>query len=89
MAIDRYNLNNQLGLLENSDYKDNMQVLLSDIRDYDSDSKAMEGCNAVFHLSVLIGIPYSYVSPLAYLRTNMEGTYNFLETAKNLAKRTL
>jgi nucleoside-diphosphate-sugar epimerase len=66
-----------------------MQVLLSDKRDYDSVSKAMEGCNTVFHLAALIGIPYSNVLPLAYLRANMVGTYNILESAKNLAKRTL
>ena len=38
----------------------------------------------VFHLAALIGIPYSYNSPLAYIRTNVEGTYNVLESAKNL-----
>ncbi len=57
---------------------------MGDIRDYDSISKAMLGCDAVFHLAALIGIPYSYVSPLAYIRTNIEGTYNVLESAKNL-----
>ena len=44
----------------------------------------MVGCDAVFHLAALIGIPYSYISPLAYIRTNIEGTYNVLEAAKNL-----
>ena len=44
----------------------------------------MKGCDAVFHLAALIGIPYSYVSPLAYIRTNVEGAYNVLEAAKNL-----
>ena len=38
-------------------------------------SKAMTGCNVVFHLAALIGIPYSYISPLAYIRTNVEGIY--------------
>jgi NAD dependent epimerase/dehydratase len=61
-----------------------MEVILGDVRDYDSVSKAMEGCSGVFHLAALIGIPYSYVSPLAYIRTNIEGTYNVLEAAKNL-----
>ena len=36
------------------------------------------------HLAALIGIPYSYVSPLAYIKTNIEGTYNILEASKNL-----
>ncbi len=61
-----------------------MEIILGDIRDYDSVSKAMEGCSIVFHLAALIGIPYSYTSPLAYIRTNVEGTYNILESAKNL-----
>ncbi len=65
-------------------FKNDFQVILGDIRDYDSVSKALNGCDAVFHLAALIGIPYSYVSPLAYIRTNMEGTYNVLEAAKNL-----
>ena len=36
------------------------------------------------HLAALVGIPYSYYSPLAYLKTNVEGTYNILEASKNL-----
>lgn len=44
----------------------------------------MKGCEAVFHLAALIGIPYSYVSPLAYIRTNVEGTYNVLEAVRQL-----
>ena len=83
VAFDRYNSNNHWGWLENSEYIDKMQVILGDIRDYDSVSKAMKECNVVFHLAALIGIPYSYVSPLAYIRTNVEGTYNVLEAAKN------
>ena len=84
VAFDRYNPNNHWGWLEDSDYKNDMEVILGDVRDYDSVSKAMAGCSAVFHLAALIGIPYSYVSPLAYIRTNVEGTYNVLEAAKNL-----
>jgi dTDP-glucose 4,6-dehydratase len=83
-AFDRYNSNNDWGWLEESKYKNEIEVILGDIRDYDSVSKAMNNCNSVFHLAALIGIPYSYVSPLAYIRTNVEGTYNILEAAKNL-----
>ena len=84
VAFDRYNSNNNWGWLEESKYKNDFNIILGDIRDYDSVSKAMKGCNIVFHLAALIGIPYSYISPLAYLRTNVEGTYNVLEAAKNL-----
>ena len=83
VAFDRYNPDNNWGWLENSECKNQIEVILGDIRDYDSVSKAMQGCNGVFHLAALIGIPYSYVSPLAYIRTNLEGTYNVLEAAKN------
>jgi len=81
-AFDRYNINNHWGWLENSKYTKDMEVILGDIRDFDSVSKAMIGCDTVFHLAALIGIPYSYLSPLAYIRTNIEGTYNVLESAK-------
>jgi len=83
VAFDRYNPNNNWGWLEESQVKNDVEVILGDIRDYDSVNKAMEGCDAVFHLAALIGIPYSYISPLAYIRTNVEGTYNVLEAAKN------
>jgi len=84
VAFDRYNPNNHWGWLENSKYKDDIEVILGDVRDYDSISKAMASCSVVFHLAALIGIPYSYVSPSAYIRTNVEGTYNILEAARNI-----
>tara|TARA_Y100000590_G_C15671870_1_gene996548 strand:- start:193 stop:1167 length:975 start_codon:yes stop_codon:yes gene_type:complete len=84
VAFDRYNPNNSWGWLENSKYKKDFEVILGDIRDYDSVFNAMQSCSVVFHLAALIGIPYSYVSPLAYIRTNVEGSYNILEAAKQL-----
>ena len=83
IAFDRYNSNNDHGWLENSKFKKDMTIVLGDIRDYDSVFKSMRGCDTVFHLAALIGIPYSYNSPLAYLKTNVEGTYNVLESGKN------
>ena len=44
----------------------------------------MEEIDYVFHLAALIGIPYSYYSPLAYIKTNIEGTYNILQAARAL-----
>ena len=84
VAFDRYNNENNFGHLENSKYKNEMKIILGDIRDYDSVFNAMKGSECVIHLAALIGIPYSYISPLAYIKTNVEGTYNILETAKNL-----
>lgn len=84
VAFDRYNPNNHWGWLEESACRNDMAVVLGDIRDYDSVYDAMKGCDSVFHLAALIGIPYSYISPLAYIRTNVEGTYNVLESARKL-----
>ncbi len=84
VAFDRYNSNNHYGWLEKSNYKNKIKFILGDIRDYDSVNKAMKGCNDIIHLAALIGIPYSYVSPTAYIKTNIEGTFNVLESAKNL-----
>jgi NAD dependent epimerase/dehydratase len=78
----RYNSKNNWGWIEGSRYKNEIEVITGDIRDFDSVSSALAGCDEVFHLAALIGIPYSYVSPLAYIRTNIEGTYNILEAAR-------
>jgi len=61
-----------------------LKVYRGDVRDFDSVVRAMNGCDTVMHLAALIGIPYSYESPLAYVRTNIEGTYNILEGARTL-----
>lgn len=81
-VFDRYNSNNNWGNLENSEYKNDIKIILGDIRDYDSTLKSLKNIDTIFHLAALIGIPYSYVSPLAYIKTNIEGTYNILEAAK-------
>jgi NAD dependent epimerase/dehydratase len=81
-AFIRYNSKNNWGWLEHSDVKDEIEIITGDIRDYDSVYNALDGCQTVFHLAALIGIPYSYVSPLAYIKTNVEGTYNILEASK-------
>ncbi len=83
VAFDRYNSNNDYGWLKNSQYLDRIELILGDIRDYDSVFKSLKNCDTIFHLAALIGIPYSYVSPLAYIKTNVEGTYNILEAARN------
>lgn len=79
-AFVHYNSNNDWGYLEGLN-KD-IEVVSGDIRDYDSVSQAIHGVDTVFHLAALIGIPYSYVSPMAYIKTNIEGTYNVLEASR-------
>ncbi len=83
-AFVHYNSKNNWGWLETSEVKNEVEVITGDIRDYDSVYNALKGCDAVFHLAALIGIPYSYVSPLAYIKTNIEGTYNILQASKEL-----
>ncbi len=84
VAFDRYNSNNDFGWLNKIRSKNKKNFILGDIRDFDSVYNAMKGCKVVFHLAALIGIPYSYISPVAYLKTNVEGTYNVLEAARRL-----
>ena len=81
-CFDRYNINNNWGWIEESDFSDEINVILGDIRDFDSVHDATAGQDIIFHLAALIGIPYSYKSPLAYIKTNIEGTYNILESSK-------
>jgi len=83
-AFVRYNSRNFWGWIESSLYKNEIEVYSGDIRDYDSVKDAMKGVDVVFHLAALIGIPYSYVSPLAYIETNIEGTYNVLQATREL-----
>lgn len=83
-AFVHYNSMNDWGWLETLPCKDEIEVIAGDVRDYDSVYKAMKNCDMVFHLAALIGIPYSYVSPLAYIKTNIEGTYNVLQAAREL-----
>ncbi|HEY4103758.1 MAG TPA: SDR family NAD(P)-dependent oxidoreductase [Polyangiaceae bacterium] len=83
-AFVRYNGRGSQGFIDGiaSALRDGIEVVAADIRDFDSVSRAVAGCERIFHLAALIGIPYSYESPLAYVRTNVEGTYNVLEAAR-------
>ena len=81
-AFVRYNSKNNWGWLETSAIKNEIQVVTGDIRDFDSVLSALKDCDAVFHLAALIGIPYSYISPKAYIETNVTGTYNVLQASK-------
>jgi NAD dependent epimerase/dehydratase len=83
-AFIHYNSRNYWGWLEESNYKESIEVVSGDIRDYDSVYSAMSDCREVYHLAALIGIPYSYISPQAYIKTNIDGTYNVLQAGKLL-----
>lgn len=67
-----------------ADLQDNIQVVFGDVRDPTSVRYAMAGCEAVIHLAALIGIPYSYSAPESYVDTNIRGTLNVLQAARDL-----
>jgi NAD dependent epimerase/dehydratase len=83
-AFVHYNSWNKWGWLDSSTSKNQVEIITGDIRDFDSVFAAMQGCDTVFHLAALIGIPYSYVSPQAYIKTNIDGTYNVLQAGRQL-----
>jgi dTDP-glucose 4,6-dehydratase len=61
-----------------------IDVILGDVRDRTLVRKSVEGCQYVFHLAALIGIPYSYHAPQSYVETNILGTLNVLEACRDL-----
>ena len=81
-----YNSYNSWEWLDQSpqEIKDNLEIFAGDIRDPHGVKKAMEGCDIVFHLAALIAIPYSYHSPDTYVDTNIKGTLNVLQAAREL-----
>lgn len=81
-----YNSFNTWGWLDHvpEDIKDNLDVFAGDIRDPHGVRTAMRGCDAVLHLAALIGIPYSYHSPDTYVDTNIKGTLNIVQAAREL-----
>lgn len=67
--------------------KDNLEIFAGDIRDSYGVKQAMKGCDSVLHLAALIAIPYSYHSPETYVDTNIKGTLNILQAARELSVR--
>ena len=86
-ALVHYRAVGQRGWLDGSPLADNMEIIVGDICDRDSVRQAMTGSEVVFHLAALIAIPYSYQAPLSYIRTNVEGTFNILQAARELGVR--
>ena len=61
-----------------------IEIVLGDIRDPLCVREAMRGCDQVFHLAALIAIPYSYIAPASYINTNIHGTLNVVQAARDL-----
>lgn len=83
-ALVQYNSFNSWGWLDHSPLASEMEIFAGDVRDPNGMRTAIKGCNAVLHLAALIAIPYSYHSPDAYVDTNIKGTLNILQAARDL-----
>ena len=79
-----YNSFNTWGWLDTlpSDVMKNIEIFQGDVRDPNGVKEAMKGTAAVFHLAALIAIPFSYHSPDSYVDTNIKGTLNILQAAR-------
>ncbi|WP_226471187.1 NAD-dependent 4,6-dehydratase LegB [Dechloromonas denitrificans] len=88
-AFTLYNSFNSWGWLDHcaDDVKGKFEVFSGDIRDPNGVKEAMRGCDEVLHLAALIAIPYSYHSPDTYVDTNVKGTLNVLQAARELGVR--
>ncbi|WP_238916558.1 NAD-dependent 4,6-dehydratase LegB [Clostridium sp. YIM B02555] len=85
-ALTYYNSFNSWGWLDTLDRKklDEIDIFAGDIRDPNGVREAMKGIDEVFHLAALIAIPFSYHSPDSYVDTNIKGTLNVLQAARDL-----
>jgi len=84
-ALIRYNSSNSWGWLDSlpADIRDQIEVMAGDVRDPNGMRIAMQDRQQVFHLAALIGIPYSYQAPDSYVDTNIKGTLNVLQAARD------
>jgi dTDP-glucose 4,6-dehydratase len=85
-AFTCYNSWNSWGNLDqcSDEVKQQIEMVSGDIRDAYGVKNAMRGCDMVLHLAALIAIPFSYVSPASFVETNIKGTLNVLEAARDL-----
>ncbi len=81
-----YNSFNSWGWLDtlSKEQLDKIEIFAGDIRDPNGVRTAMKGIDVVFHLAALIAIPFSYHSPDSYIDTNVKGTLNIVQAAKDL-----
>lgn len=85
-AMVLYNSFGRWGWLDDAprDVVDSLEVVMGDVRDPNGTRAAMEGVDVVLHLAALIAIPFSYTAPDAYVDTNVRGTLNVLQAARQL-----
>ena len=85
-AFVHYNSSGTWGWIDTfpKELKNSVEIFAGDIRDPHGVRAAMKDCDAVFHLAALIAIPFSYHSPDSYVDTNVKGTLNVLQAARDL-----
>jgi len=83
-ALAQYNSFNNYGWLEEIPLNSNLEVITGDVRDPHLMKRSMQYVDIVFHLAALIAIPYSYYAPDSYVDTNIKGTLNVCQAAKEL-----
>jgi len=89
-ALSQYNSFNNWGWLEDVACKNEIEVITGDVRDPHFCKQVTKGVDIIFHLAALIAIPYSYVAPDCYVDTNIKGTLNICQAAKeNGVKRVI
>jgi NAD dependent epimerase/dehydratase len=89
-ALSQYNSFNNWGWLEDVNCKDKIEVLTGDIRDPHYCKYITKDVDIIYHLAALIAIPYSYIAPDSYVDTNIKGTLNICQAAKeNGVKRVI
>lgn len=81
-ALSYYNSFNHWGWLEDLSANRNLEVIAGDIRDTHFCKEIVKGVDIIFHLAALIAIPYSYIAPDSYVETNVKGTLNICQAAK-------
>src|SRR5215469_10096358 len=86
-AMVRYSSTGLHGWLDSSTIKKDIEIVAGDIADRDVMKMATKGAEIVFHLAALIAIPYSYHAPESYVRTNVMGTLNVLQAAREAGVR--
>ena len=81
----RYNSRDGRGNLEDLEHGllEQIEIVAGDLRDADVIERTVKGCDAVFHLGALVGIPYSYKNPREVVETNIMGTFNVLTAARD------
>lgn len=82
-ALSQYNSFNNWGWLEDI-HHNNLEVVCGDVRDADYCRHISQSIDTIFHLAALIAIPYSYVAPDSYVDTNIKGTLNMCQAARDM-----